>query len=941
MLSPRYWIFFITVLLSIVTAMFLISNAESTIKKSPNDTYSYKYLTLENGLKVLLVYTPNNDKAAAAMSVDVGSGDDPKGREGLAHFLEHMLFLGTKPYPKAGEYQAYLSKHGGNFNAFTAHQQTTYFFDINNSALVGALERFAPFFISPTFDADYVEREKNAVNAEYRAKYKDDSRRIYSAEKQAMNPNHGYAQFATGNLDTLADREQSTIRDELLEFYQQHYSADKMTLVLSGNYPLRLLEAWVRQHFADIPKQATQARDLSEPLFITNQLPLDMNIEPVKEIRRLQFSFPLPESRSLYPARPAHILSNLLGHEGDGSLLAFLKEKGWAEGLSAGRSLSTASENLLVVQIQLTREGLAHIDPITQALLHYADLIKAQPLPEYLLKEQQQLNELAFRFQEHSRLTDFVVRLSSNLLVYPAQDVIYGDYRFGTMNDAQWQSFVQGLSASNMLRTLIAPQVATDTTDPWYETPIRIRPLNYQANDDFAAELTKLHLPTANPFIPSDFALHADAAQEHPVAIKQAEQRAWYYPEHEFALPKAQAIIQLQQEQIQQSARQRVLAHLYVRAVNEKLNAFSYPATLAGLNYKLAAGNRGVDLAVGGYQDKLPVLLERILQEMQQFALDEEHFKRYLASIQRQLENQLKNKPYERALAELTQWLYQPSFHETELLAELQNVRLEEVHDFAQEFAKQVSSQIYIHGSVSKAQANQLVELVEQYYPSQPQALALPQIKQVPAGQHQLNLTLNHADKALVLYVQGQDNSDNLRARFALLGQIISAPFYERLRTEEQLGYIVFATQYPQQTVPALALIVQAPKATPEQILASSQAFLADYQEKISKLSAQEFESYKQGLITLLTEKPKNMGEKFSRFWRDIEVQRYSFDTNQAIAQQVEQLTLADIVSLYEQIRQQQLPWLAITQGGELENWQDIRLINKADLPGFVPSAQH
>ena len=196
---------------------------KNNIIQSENDSRLYESFTLENQLEVLIISDPTEDKAAASLAVNVGSGNDPVGRQGLAHFLEHMLFLGTEPYPDPGEYQDFISKHGGNHNAFTAHDVTNYFFEIENDALADALDRFAPFFISPTFDSEYIEREKNAVNAEYTSKSKDDGRRIYSAEKQAMNPVHPYAKFATGSLKTLEDRPDSLIRDELLAFYQQHY----------------------------------------------------------------------------------------------------------------------------------------------------------------------------------------------------------------------------------------------------------------------------------------------------------------------------------------------------------------------------------------------------------------------------------------------------------------------------------------------------------------------------------------------------------------------------------------------------------------------------------------------------------------------------------------------------------------------------------------------
>ncbi|NJN53086.1 MAG: peptidase M16, partial [Gammaproteobacteria bacterium] len=87
---------------SLLLLSVLLVSACSTVdvRKSPNDDRSYEYLVLDNGLKVLLVSDPSADKSAAALAVFRGSFDDPPGRGGLAHFLEHMLFLGTEKYPE-------------------------------------------------------------------------------------------------------------------------------------------------------------------------------------------------------------------------------------------------------------------------------------------------------------------------------------------------------------------------------------------------------------------------------------------------------------------------------------------------------------------------------------------------------------------------------------------------------------------------------------------------------------------------------------------------------------------------------------------------------------------------------------------------------------------------------------------------------------------------
>ncbi|HAD08332.1 MAG TPA: hypothetical protein DCF62_02515, partial [Porticoccaceae bacterium] len=117
------------------------------VRRSPADDRAYRYLTLDNGLAVLLISDPDTDKAAASMNVQVGSFDNPPEREGLAHFLEHMLFLGTDKYPEAGAYQKFIIEHGGQHNAYTSMENTNYFFDIEAGHLLAALNRFSRFFI--------------------------------------------------------------------------------------------------------------------------------------------------------------------------------------------------------------------------------------------------------------------------------------------------------------------------------------------------------------------------------------------------------------------------------------------------------------------------------------------------------------------------------------------------------------------------------------------------------------------------------------------------------------------------------------------------------------------------------------------------------------------------------------------------------------------------
>lgn len=943
MFSTKYWTFFLVVIAAIGYSMYKSSQPASLIT-SPSDPYSYQYLELDNQLKVLLVQTPGLDKAGAALSVDVGSMDNPAGREGLAHFLEHMLFLGTEPYPEADEYQQFISQNGGSHNAFTSYKQTTYFFDIDKDQLTGALDRFAPFFISPTFDENYVDREKNAVHAEYKANFREDSRRIFSAEKLAMNTEFGYSTFSTGSLDTLSDKEGSSIRDELIEFYQEHYSSDRMSLVITGDYPLEELAQMATARFADIPLIEHDFTRPDVPVFAPEQLPMDMHIKPIKEIRRLQFTFPMPESTSTYAYKPVAFLANLIGHEGEGSVLSLLKEKGWAESLSAGRGLSTEHASTLNVSINLTREGLKHKEEVTHVLMGYLTLLNDNPLPDYLKEEEQQLSKMAFQFQEHGQISQYAIQLSSNMLILPTEDLIYGSYRADKPSNELLAPYIAALNPSNMLRTLVAPDVETDRTDPWYDTEILTRASQYR-DDQVVDGLDQLHLPEPNPFIPENLAITPDAEQSTPSAlISQAERQVWYYPEQDFKLPKTQVISRFYLPELSQDAKSQVIASLYTRAVNEALNSYSYPAYLAGLKYNLRATDQGLEIQLGGYQDKLPELLESVLGEMQQLNVSPEEFERYQASLKRSLENSLKGRPFRRTIAELKDQITQQFYSDTELLEQVDAVTLGDIETYANQLTQQVANLTYIHGALSAEQALALAELIEKTFPTNVAIPPQSAIVKLPQGQFQTGIELEHQDKVFTLYIQGDDTSDKARAEMGLLAQMLSSPYYNYMRTEQQLGYIVFAAAYPQKSVPGLIFIVQSPEASPQVMMDKSNTFFTDYQSTLADTSAEEFALYQEGLITKLLEKPKNMGEKARQYWSDLVQGRTDFNASQAIADQVKLTDKTSIETLYQKaILNPELSWLLVRKGDAVEGLTDIAEMDTdrlAQFPLLQPGSQ-
>ncbi|MDH3376350.1 MAG: insulinase family protein, partial [Gammaproteobacteria bacterium] len=632
---------------------------------SPNDQRGYHAFELANRLKVLLISDPTTDKSAAALDVHVGNGSDPVDRQGLAHFLEHMLFLGTEKYPRAGEYQEFIRRHGGANNAYTSYEHTNYFFDIDPDYLEPALDRFAEFFVAPLFTAEYVERERGVVHSEYSSRKQSDGRRIWAARKALFNPKHPMSRFAVGSLSTLADRPGKSIRDDLIEFHRRYYSANEMALVVLGREPISKLREWVSARFEAIEDKNQSAVAPGQNLFDAGRLPARLTVKPIKEQRVLSLTFPIPEVRSHYRTKPTALISNLIGHEGSGSLLAVLKRRALAEGLSAGVGVSHPNEATFVVSISLTEAGVAQWREVTGLLFDYIDLVKREGVAEWIYREQRMLAELSFRFQEHRDPGRYVQSLASDLHRYPPAELLQGPYMMEAFEPDLINQFLSSLRPENVLLTIVDQDQPTRSVEHWYGTEYAIDAIDAALIADWsdASIDGELQLPPPNPFLPD-----VNLLQVAPRSVGTVPQRIldfagfelWHHQDVSFRVPRANFYMSIRSPIANASPRNSVLTSLYVRAVNDELNAFAYPATLAGLEYSFYRHVRGVTLKISGYSAKQALLLERIVETMRKLSIDTEKFELYRQELIRKLRNHSQDTPYSQTLSEVQRLLMIP-----------------------------------------------------------------------------------------------------------------------------------------------------------------------------------------------------------------------------------------------------------------------------------------
>ncbi len=889
----------------------------SGITKSPLDDKSYRALTLDNGLRVLLISDPDADKSAAALDVHVGSGHDPKDRQGLAHYLEHMLFLGTDKYPEAGQYQKYIADHGGNKNAYTVISDTNYHFSIDPDFLFPALDQFAQFFIAPTFTEKYVQRERAIVQSEYKARLKDESRRLWTAQRVAYNPDHPTTQFSVGSETTLADRSNDPIREDLIAFYRQYYVAPNMALTVLGRESLDQLQEKVSELFAGVRAEGERGPLFTEPLFKQGALPARLDLKPLIETRRLTFTFPIESVRPHYQSKPLNYIASILGHEGQGSILAALKKRGWAEALSAGGGYMDGVQGVVDISIKMTPEGLNHIQEVGAYLFTMVGKIAREGIAQWRFEEEQQLSKLDFRFQEAVDPYSLVRSLASRMQRLPAEDILAGPYLLEHCAPELIQQFLAALTPDNLLLTVVDPALEAEHKTDWYEVAYQQSMIDsdWQAawSAALAAELTEpdlvgqvaaLTLPARNPFVPENIELVADTSESsQPRRLDGLEPlSAWHQTHTDFNLPKASFFFSVKSPIASDSPAHALLTELLVKAVNDAMNAYSYPAYQAGLHYSLYRHSRGVSVRISGYADKQSVLLARILDELKGVTISETKFQQYKRELGRDLANRLKGRPSDIAIGALYDILMTNSWSPAEQQTAVSELSLEDLRAHHQALFESVELVALSMGSVTKEQSiARATQVANAFAEADRASVPRPQLRQISNGMAlACPLPLAHPDAAFSLYLQGKEKSIHELALMRVLGALVEPQFYRQLRTENEVGYLVYATPFNVLDVPALLLSVQSNTHSVQDIGSLVEAFQRHFVAYLATLSDTDYKTTRQGLLSQLREAPSNLGELAERYWAELDRSAFGFDTRKKLIKAIEGTDKQSVTTYYK-----------------------------------------
>lgn len=903
---------------SIITSLFTVIlfvafGAQAQLIKSPNDPRDFRYLTLNNGLEVLLISDLESDKGAASLNVEVGSNANPKDRAGLAHFLEHMLFLGTAKYPEADSYQAFINSNGGSHNAFTAYENTNYFFDVTASAFPGALDRFSQFFISPLFNEEYVERERNAVHSEYESKRLEDGRRIYVANKLAMNPEHHWTQFSVGNLDTLRNDPSNPIRDDLIAFFERYYSANLMTLAVSAPLTLDSLEALVSEKFSGIKNRTAEPYQDNVALIKPEQTQYQLNVKTLKDIRQLSLTFPVDARQDYWDRKPLYFIANQLGYEGKGSLLSYLKKQGLADGLGAWVGIDLPEQATFDINVDLTEKGLKHIDDIVQSVFSAIELIKKEGIQPSLYAEQAQLASNNFMFQERSEPVHNVMRLSQMMNDYPAEQILRAVYAYDHFDPSLIKGYLNQLTPNNLVLGLYSNDLPTNQIESRYNIEYAISPIDQTRIDNWSkpAPINHLTIKGMNPFVADDFTLlTSEIEYTEPEKYKASDLiDVWYLQDQQFEQPRGAINLAFLSPNAQPDASAVVANNLLTSMITEQLNETLYDAALAGLGANLYAHKRGISIKVTGYSQQLDQLMIKMVGALDTPLADEEVFKRLKSNLQEDLANSLKDKPFNRTFAALYDQTL-GGWTTAQQLAVIDLVDLASINQRREALLSQGQLRLFVHGNLSKEQTETLTKVITNRFSAMEPVDVEPITSMtIPEGETTSTVNVEHTDKAMLLYLQSDSDSVAARAQTSIINEMLSTPFYTQLRTEQQLGYAVFTNYLPIAETPGIGLTVQSPSASVAELRAAYTAFLTQWRSQLPKSLATHFDQFKASVRSRIESPAQRLSDETARLWREIDRENADFDSKQQLLKALDQTTRDQIIERVDQLLNRKL-WI-------------------------------
>ena len=874
---------------------------------SPNDTREYKTLKLNNEIEVVLVSDPSVDKSAAALSVGVGLLHDPMTQQGMAHYLEHMLFLGTERFPDTNEYSEFMTKNGGAHNAYTWLDITNYMFKVNNGAFEEGLDRFSDFFKAPKLYPEYTEKEKNAVNAEWSMRRELDFFGQFKLARKMMGE-HPANRFLIGNLETLGDKEDSNLHQETVAFFDKYYSSNIMKVALLSNKSIAEMETLANKYFSDIKNKNIEKPSVTAQVDFSKVGGKKVFYKPNKDVKQLTLDFTIENNNADFALKPNRFLSYLIYSEMPGTPATLLREKGWISGLSANASPAHyGNYGTFSIDVTLTDDGMKHRDEIVAIIMQYIDLIREQGVDKKYFDEIRTSLNNQFKFLEKGDEFGYVSNLAGAMQVYPTNHVINAPYYYGQFDESAINDVLAQLTPEKLKIWYVSQQEETDSTLHFYDGNYRIADISKDEIATWGQPASgAMNLPAVNRLLPESFELKAasDEIKAKPQLVHDTNHiKVWQFASKNFShQPKGMLKVYINNPDTLTEIDTSIVLAIWQDLYSKKVVALNTEASVGGMSMSLSDSN-GVIFTVNGFTDKQSELIVAGMNELR-ITPTELEFNQAKDRFLRGVANKSKNFPYSQAFDAFYKATSQGNYEDNALIERAASLSMADLNRVMDKVLTHNQVRVFMFGNYDANDVKTVVSSLEKALPKDAITTHYTRAKSwlpKPGQVFTVQRDIDVADVALVDMHMHPVKGKKQEAQGLILQGHFSNKVFDKLRTEEQLAYAVGGFSTALDDYIGFGLYIQTPVKGPGEMQARFDEYKLEYKKELDAISEDTFAQLKNAVLIKLNEQPKNLGDELSPYLSDWYEENFAFDSKAELIKEVEKVTLADVKDFYNQ----------------------------------------
>jgi insulysin len=442
-----------------------LNKLDHIVNKPPHDNRIIRYNVLKNKLKCISVSDSKINKSYIVACVNVGSLGNKKYYNGIAHLLEHMCFITSKKYKTKGYIHNKALEFGGYTNAYTDDIHTVYYYEIFTKHLEEMIEIFADYLFNSELKEEYILNELKNVDSEHKKNLNNDIYRIFNIEHMLADEKSEYNGFFTGSLETLNKKD---IREKMLDFYKKYYVPNNISLCIISDIEINKIDKMIKTHFEDFTNTKNSKKLIITKPIYTKNLNKAFLVNSINNTFQIKYIFETYDLNKYKKTKIFDFVSFLLNLETKNSLSDYLKINNYIKSLVSYFETNTG---LFIIHLELTKKGYHNINDIDGYLKYYINFI-------FTIDYKQLYNILNniynYNYNNLSKEDpiNFGQMLVINAFLYESKNIYDGSYLLLDYNKKHFKDIPKYLDFNNCIQIIITNVLKEKTylVDPYYGT---------------------------------------------------------------------------------------------------------------------------------------------------------------------------------------------------------------------------------------------------------------------------------------------------------------------------------------------------------------------------------------------------------------------------------------------------------------------------------------